>query len=199
LSPDGKSLAAADDDAKVKVWDVTSGKQIRVLPFFIKHEPGVMRTKPEVFSMLAWSPDGMQLAVAGEDTTIKVWDVAAGKEVVALHGHEEPVFSVAWSPDGKRLASASTDGTFRLWDVATWQMVLTLSPPSVMDPFQRNLLGTSGGTLAWSPDGWRLGFFAETGAVILWDATPEEAQREQQDSAPKKQGSPTSWTWPAGV
>jgi WD40 repeat protein len=67
---------------------------------------------------VAFSPDGKTLASASVDQTIKLWDVATGKEQATLKGHTEVVFSVAFSPDGKRLASGSKDGTIKLWDVA---------------------------------------------------------------------------------
>ena len=40
--------------------------------------------------------------------TVKVWDVASGRELLTLQGHTGFVLSVAWSPDGKRLATAES-------------------------------------------------------------------------------------------
>src|SRR4051794_3232059 len=60
---------------------------------------------------VACSPDGKMLASGSQDHTIKLWDVASGKERATLKGHREPVSSVAYSPDGKTLASGSEDGT----------------------------------------------------------------------------------------
>jgi WD40 repeat protein len=56
------------------------------------------------------------LATACGDNTIRLWDVATGKEVCELRGHEAYVHAVAFSPDGTRLASASGDSTVRIWD-----------------------------------------------------------------------------------
>ena len=68
---------------------------------------------------MAYSPDGKTLASGSGDKTIKLWDVATGKEQATLKGHTDWVTSVAFSPDGKTLASGSEDKTIKLWDVAT--------------------------------------------------------------------------------
>jgi hypothetical protein len=65
---------------------------------------------------MAFSPDGRHLASGSDDKTVKVWEMATGKEVLALKGHDGLVTCVAFHLDGQLLASASTDGTVKLWD-----------------------------------------------------------------------------------
>ena len=47
---------------------------------------------------------------------MRIWDSMTGKELLALKGHADGVYSVAFSPDGQRLASASQDGSIQLWE-----------------------------------------------------------------------------------
>src|SRR5439155_1297085 len=69
-------------------------------------------------SAVAFRPDGVSLASASFDGTVKVWDVAAGTVTRTLRGHRDKVLALAYSPDGRRLASAGLDGAVNLWDVA---------------------------------------------------------------------------------
>src|SRR5262249_35328734 len=50
---------------------------------------------------VAFSPDGMQLASASFDKTVKLWDAASGREIRTFKGHTNWVVSVAFSPASK--------------------------------------------------------------------------------------------------
>src|SRR5262249_23934641 len=57
---------------------------------------------------------GTRLATAGDDATVRLWDLATG-ESRALHGHRGAVNDVTFSPDGRTVASAGGDAAVRLW------------------------------------------------------------------------------------
>jgi WD40 repeat protein len=76
---------------------------------------------------VAFSPDGKLLATASGDKTARLWEVASGKALATLAGHENEVNAVAFSPDGKLVATASADGTTRLWEVSNGTVRATLS------------------------------------------------------------------------
>jgi WD40 repeat protein/uncharacterized caspase-like protein len=100
----------------------------------------------EVFSV-ALSSDGRTAATAGEDRTIKLWDVASGRLVRTLIGHSESISAVVFSPDGTLVASASRDGTAVLWEVSTGGLMRRFE--------EKNRSGVSMAvkSLAFSPDG----------------------------------------------
>ena len=108
---------------------------------------------------IAFSLDGLRLASAGADGTVRVWDRQTGRAVLTLRGHEGAVLAVAFSPDGLRLASGGADHTARLWD-GEGHEVLTLWGHTV---------GVA--SVAFSPDGTRLatgGGGEERGELKLW-------------------------------
>jgi WD40 repeat protein len=107
FSPDGETLAAGGFERTLKLWRVSSGREVATLE---GHEGWI--------ASVAFSPDGTSLATGSHDQTIKLWDASTGGEMATLRGHTGNVYSVAFSPDGSLLASGSLDGSVRLWDVA---------------------------------------------------------------------------------
>ena len=65
---------------------------------------------------MKFSPDGKTVASASADKIVKIWDIATGKPIQTLEGHQGEVHSVVFSPDGKTIASASWDNTVKLWN-----------------------------------------------------------------------------------
>jgi outer membrane protein assembly factor BamB len=160
FSPNGTVLAFATWQGLVKVLDLNTNKEL---------------TAPKPLNdwacSVAFSPDGALLVSAGGSefkpernggkTTgqIKLWDIAAGKELGEFVGHTNKVFSAAFSPDGKTLATGSADQTVRLWDVATRR--------------QRAVLEGHADAIwcvAFSPDGKTVASASADRTAKLWDA-----------------------------
>lgn len=73
----------------------------------------------------AFSSDGSMVALAASPH-IDIYDMAEGKIIKTLRGHDGLVSALAFSPDGLFLASGSRDHTIRLWDARTWKQAAEL-------------------------------------------------------------------------
>lgn len=115
ISPEGRLAVSAADDKTVRIWDIRSGAEIRVLQ---GHEAELLA--------VTVSPNGQHVASAGHDRQIRIWDLQTGKLVRTLVGHSEPVSALAFLPDGGRLLSGSYDTSLRLWDIAAGSEIMSL-------------------------------------------------------------------------
>ena len=120
---------------------------------------------PSIAFGAAFSPDGSLLAVACNDKSIIIYNMATGKQRMVLRGHAERVWSVAFSLDGKTLISGSgeyrkaTDpGEVKVWEIDNGKERASL-------PGHRGLVFG----VAFSPDGKTAASASWDGTVKLWD------------------------------
>ena len=141
FSPDGRLALSRSDDKTLKLWEVATGKELRT---FSGHTSNIQPA--------AFSPDGRFVLSGGCEErnssnwcikgSLKLWEVATGKELRSFGGHTEEVSSVAYSPDARFALSGSHDNTLKLWEVATGKELRT---------FSGHTMGVN--SVAFSPDG----------------------------------------------
>lgn len=107
FSPDGTRLAAAAADRSIRLFDVATRQQQKLIE---DHADWVMD--------VAWSPDGKKVATASRDKTSKVFDSTTGESQSTFNGHGQPVFGVGFLPDGNSVATSGRDNRIRVWAVA---------------------------------------------------------------------------------
>jgi len=126
--------------------------------------PNTLKGHSSDVNSVVFSPDGKTLASGSDDKTIKLWNLATGKEIHTLKTNSQWVWTVAFSPDGKTLASGGADQTIKLWDLATGKVVQTLKGHS-----------EGVGSVAFSPDGKTLASGSLDKTIKLWNlATGKE-------------------------
>ena len=151
FSPDGSTLASAGYDDTVKLWDVTTRRNIATL-----------EGHTDWLTSVSFSPDSSTLASGSRDQTVKLWDVATRRNIATL-GHTSEVYSVSFSPDGSTLASGAYQ-EIKLWDVTTRQNIATLEGQSSVT------------SVTFSPDGSTLasGSYSYYNTVKLWDVATRQ-------------------------
>ncbi|HUD45500.1 MAG TPA: protein kinase [Candidatus Baltobacteraceae bacterium] len=126
FSPDFGTPFAATGDLRLAAYAYLSETpQLRLVD--LRNGKDLWSVPSDVIAV-AFSPDGKTVASGTglPDPDIALWDVASGKEIGRLKGHNDMVTSLMFWPDGKKLASSSADETVRIWDVASRTCLDTL-------------------------------------------------------------------------
>ncbi|SHN47005.1 protein kinase domain-containing protein [Cryptosporangium aurantiacum] len=154
----------------IRVWDLHSGHCLRVI-----------ETQSAQILAVAFSPDG-RFAVSAEEEAegspwerpgfLRVWDLATGRCLHVLRGHERYVSCLQFSADARTIVSGGAfDGTLRVWDTATGVCLRSIS-------VGEDSRGTAGAppdrdvrSLALTPDGRYALIAGPTAAFQVWDLT----------------------------
>jgi RNA polymerase sigma factor (sigma-70 family) len=130
FSADGRSLAAMNGDGTITLYETATGdRRARLgqpdskaggagLTVSVAGMSISLADRRDAPVCLAFAPDGRHLAAARDTPEIRLWDLAALREVGRLKGHQGGICSLLFTPDGKRLISGSTDTTALTWDVS---------------------------------------------------------------------------------
>jgi WD40 repeat protein len=149
-----RALDACPEDLRGWEW--------RYLMRLCKIDPRVIPVNAEVRG-LAFSSDGEQLASAGGDGWVTIWNSRTGEAArPPFLAHEGAVVSVAFHPEGTYLASRGEDKKVKVWDLAATREVEFDGPVDVGRDFGM------AHTVAFSPNGNLLATGSD-GTVKVWD------------------------------
>jgi WD40 repeat protein len=128
-------------------WDVLSGNHQRI-----------MNTGDGKVTVLAFAYYKCQIAVASDDSIMRVYGVESGSLQQTCIGHMERVRCLAFSNDRLRIASGSEDGVVLVWDTQSGNCQHSFVRPlnSVM-------------SVAFSFNGLALVSGHQDGSVQVWD------------------------------
>jgi WD40 repeat protein len=163
FSPDGKRIVSAGHT--LRLVDIATGDDVWSRPW-----------DNYAYYAVAIRPDGNIIVTGSQDTTIRLWNAANGKELRILRGHHGYVEALAFNSDGKQIISWANDGELILWDLSG-------------DNPSHRLLGITTGGAAFSPDGRWIASGGSGKKVLLWDGAPANRPASSIGNMASKNGS----------
>ncbi len=152
-SPDGSILASVGWHHLIRLWDPSTGHEIRQL--------GQQADYPYC---VAFSPDGQTLGAGARGPVIIVFDVASGRERQRSDPFKGEVFQISFAPDGRTLATGDANSReVILWDAHTLKQSRRI---------ESHRLGTW--ALAFTPDSRSLATGGDDTASRVVGQAPEE-------------------------
>ncbi|KAL3828039.1 hypothetical protein ACJIZ3_016841 [Penstemon smallii] len=140
-------LVSGSDDFTMFLWE----------PAVSKHPKNRMTGHQQLVNHVYFSPDGLWVASASFDKSVKLWNGITGNFVAAFRGHVGPVYQISWSADSRLLLSGSKDSTLKVWDIRTQKLKQDL-PGHADEVF----------AVDWSPDGEKVASGGKDKVLKLW-------------------------------
>jgi hypothetical protein len=160
FSSDGQILASGSYSSGAIVWNVESGDAV-----------GSLHVLSDEGQHVAFCPNGYILAIGGEHSYLKLWDVMSPKhhfslldgllEKILFGGY---VYSLAFSRDGRILAAGGMNGVIKIWNIEN-ELSLCHTLQGEHSFFSYHYVNS----LAFSPNGYVLASGNSDKTITLWD------------------------------
>jgi RNA polymerase sigma factor (sigma-70 family) len=166
--PDGKTLVAHDwSENRVSLRECFTGKERRSFATMPRNES----------RMFVLAPDSKTLFVGTAGPAVRAWDVATGKELPPLGGHQGQARLVAVSSDSKTVLTGGEDRLIQVWDWPAGKLRrrIDLGHPGSIDSMQVSADGRRVELTIWAES--RLRFFdLENGREVTPPLEGHDAQ-----------------------
>jgi WD40 repeat protein len=186
-SPSGDTLVTGGADKSMRLWDANTGKEIAVWPTLPRQvrvlalsrdgqtlaaaldtdisywkidnrrERQLLRGHLRPIAGMVFLREGLELASFASDGTVRIWDLAAGRELAKMPGPVGHCYGMSVSGDGKIIACVG-GARVHLYDAEK------RVPLDSVEPHTRILCGA-----ALSPDGRTLAIGTQEKVVIIWN------------------------------
>jgi len=156
LTPDNRLLASCDG-YEIRLWDTSTGKQLRVLA-----------RAGDIFWSVDISPDGKTLVAGLHEHPLAFWDLSTGAELHQFEKTDTERQNPVFLPDGKRLLTTGAGEGAVIWEVATGKKLASLKAWGPIALTRDGKILASGPRGFWPPDA----------PIFLWDlASLKEIRR----------------------
>lgn len=183
ISPDGNRILSGGggafldntflpgSDFAMRLWDLAAVENVAVQkspPLTVTPSHWLHGHEGTVRSV-DFSPDGQSAVSATgwpqDDKSVRVWDLATGREIQRFENSTSGSFAARFMPDGKRVISGADDGFLRMWDISTGAELMSLATPA------------RGAAIALSNDGRHAAVAARDRNCYLFDLDTGEQLR----------------------
>lgn len=115
FDPQGRRVATVSRDRTLRIWEVATGKTLRVI-------------RGDATQMLAvgFSRDGRWLAAVDGRGALRLWNAQSGVLRWKVSAHRGPATALAFLANGRQIATAGSDRTVRIWSLADGGAVRSL-------------------------------------------------------------------------
>jgi WD40 repeat protein len=176
VSSDGRRVAVADDICRIMLCSIpptpiSSSATGRENPTASLEEcPGAGSVTLEqdgrgISRDIRFSASGDRLLLAGNDGSLRVWDLKSGTLLQTFHAEQKPMTAAVFLPGEDRIMSSMLDDTIRIWSMRSGHEVW------------RGHFGLRGVTaMALSPDGKTAAWGGCNRKILLWNIELERTE-----------------------
>lgn len=171
VSPDGTRVIVATGDG-LQAWDLETLESSATFRGFARDALACVVTL-----------DCQHLVAACGDRTLRMWELATGKEVAILpverFGHFDIVLACALTPDGQSVVNASWDRSLRVWRLEAARVGTSVASSNVKERV------TYGAWCVVSPDGQRAVSLSCASPFRMWGLDTGKGLMEFAMQSPK--------------
>ncbi|GAO46321.1 WD40 repeat-like protein [Saitoella complicata NRRL Y-17804] len=133
-------FATCSEDASVSLFSMTSNEFI---------------TMPTRCTLpvrdIAFSPDGEWIAVASDETVVKLVNTSESTKMMKLQPHNKSIKHIAFHPSGSLISTSCSDGNIYIWSLSSESPELLKTLPNIIAALEPE--EETSARVAWHPDG----------------------------------------------